>query len=60
MKAFDRDGKPFEVTGTGLTARCFCHEIDHLEGRMFMELAERMLTDEELAQMYGEEEESEA
>lgn len=60
VKAFDRDGKPFEVTGTGLTARCFCHEIDHLEGRMFMELAERMLTDEELAQMYGEEEESEA
>ena len=59
VKAFDRDGKPFEVTGTGLTARCFCHEIDHLEGRMFMELAERMLTDEELAQMYGEEEESE-
>ncbi|MBQ4320848.1 MAG: peptide deformylase [Oscillospiraceae bacterium] len=59
VKAFDRDGNPFEVTGTGLTARCFCHEIDHLEGRMFMELAERMLTDEELAQMYGEEEESE-
>ena len=59
VKAFDRDGNPFEVTGTGLTARCFCHEIDHLEGRMFMELSERMLTDEELAQMYGEEEESE-
>ena len=60
VKAFDRNGNAFEVTGTGLTARCFCHEIDHLEGRMFMELAERMLTDEELAQMYGEEEETEA
>jgi len=57
VKAFDRFGNPFEVTGTGLTARCFCHEIDHLDGHMFMELAERMLTDEELARMYGEEEE---
>ena len=35
--------------GTGLTARCFCHELDHLEGRVFTELCERMLTEEELA-----------
>lgn len=48
VQAQDRFGNPFEVTGTGLTARAFCHEIDHLEGRMFMDVAERMLTDEEL------------
>ncbi len=59
VRAFDRNGNPFEVTGTGLTARCFCHELDHLEGRMFMELAERMLTEEELAQMSGGSDEEE-
>ena len=44
----DRDGKSFEVHGTGLTARAFCHELDHLEGVVFTSRADRMLTDEEL------------
>ena len=44
----DRDGNFFEVEGTGLTARCFCHEIDHLSGILFTDIAERMLTDEEV------------
>ena len=57
VRAMDRSGKEFEVSGTGLTARAFCHELDHLEGRMFTELAERMLTDEELENYSGEEEE---
>ncbi|MCQ2452743.1 MAG: peptide deformylase [Oscillospiraceae bacterium] len=48
VKAQDRFGTWFEVTGTGLTARCYCHEIDHLEGKLFVDLAERMLTPEEL------------
>ena len=38
----------FEVEGDGLTARCCCHEIDHLEGIVFTSKAERMLTEEEL------------
>ena len=29
-----------EMEGEGLLARAFCHEIDHLEGKMYMELAE--------------------
>ena len=41
-------GEWFEVEGDGLTARCFCHEIDHLEGIVFTSKAERMLTEEEL------------
>ena len=58
VRAFDRNGAPFEVSGTGITARAFCHELDHLEGKMFMSLAERMLTDEEVEQMSaGEEDE---
>ena len=60
VRAQDRDGNYFEVEGTGLTARCFCHEIDHLEGIVFTSLAERMLTKEEMEQLTkNTEEESE-
>ncbi len=48
VRAQDRDGKSFEVEGTGLTARCFCHEIDHLDGIIFTSKAERMLSEEEM------------
>ena len=48
VRAQDRNGSFFEVEGTGLTARCFCHEIDHLEGIIFTSKCERMLTEEEL------------
>ena len=48
VRAQDRHGKTFEVEGTGLTARCFCHEIDHLDGHLFTELAEKILSEEEL------------
>ena len=48
VKAQDRNGNPFEVEGTGLTARCFCHEIDHLEEIVFTSKADRMLSEEEM------------
>ena len=32
VRAQDRNGQWFEAEGEGLTARCFCHELDHLEG----------------------------
>lgn len=48
VRAQDRNGEFFEVEGEGLTARCFCHEIDHLEGIVFTSKCERMLTEEEL------------
>lgn len=57
VRAQDRNGEPFEVEGEGLTARAFCHEIDHLNGQVFIDKAERMLTEEELAEMYGGDEE---
>jgi peptide deformylase len=37
VRAVDRDGKPFEVDGTELLARCLQHEIDHLHGRLFID-----------------------
>lgn len=49
VRAQDRNGKWFTVSGTGLTGRCFCHELDHLDGHMFLEKCQRMLTDEELS-----------
>ena len=57
VRAQDRFGKVFEVEGEGLTVRCFCHEIDHLEGQLFTDIAERILSDEELEEMMGESEE---
>jgi len=49
VRAQDRFGEWFEVEGSGLTARCFCHEIDHLDGIVFTSRCERMLTEEELS-----------
>ncbi|MBQ8026421.1 MAG: peptide deformylase [Oscillospiraceae bacterium] len=60
VRAQDRFGKTFEVTGTGLTARCFCHELDHLEGHLFKELADKLLTAEELDELMAREAEGEA
>lgn len=35
VKAQDRNGNEFTMTGSGLLARAFCHEIDHLDGILF-------------------------
>lgn len=42
VKGLDRDGKEFTVTGSGLFARAFQHEIDHLNGVLFTDLAEKV------------------
>ena len=56
VRAQGRDGEWFEVEGEGLTARCFCHEIEHLDGHLFSEHCDRLLTDEELEQYLKEHE----
>ena len=56
VRAVDRYGTPFETDGEELTARAFCHELEHLDGHMFTEHVDYFLTDEEL-QAYLEEEE---
>lgn len=48
VKAQNRKGKWFEITGDELCARAFCHEIDHLHGVVFTKRASRMLTPEEI------------
>ena len=37
LKAQDRNGNTFEITGEGLLARAFCHEIDHLNGILYID-----------------------
>ena len=48
VRAQDRDGNWFEAEGEELIARCFCHELDHLDGIIYTEVMERFLTPEEL------------
>ena len=48
VRAQDRNGNWFEAEGEELIARCFCHELDHLDGILYTEVMERFLTEEEL------------
>ena len=48
VRAQDRDGNWYEAEGEELIARCFCHELDHLDGILYTQQMERFLTDEEL------------
>ena len=54
VEAQDRYGTPFTITRTGLTARCFCHEIEHLDGHLFVEHTDKLYTGEELDEMEKE------
>ena len=47
VRATDRHGNQFEMSGSDLLARAFCHELDHLDGRLYTDRAERMLGEEE-------------
>ena len=49
VRAQDRNGEWFEAEGEELIGRCFCHELDHLDGIVYTEVMERVLTEEELA-----------
>jgi peptide deformylase len=50
VKAYDKDMKPFEIEGTELLARAFCHEIDHLDGHLYVEKVEGELMNTESAE----------
>ena len=53
VRATGVDGKEFTMTGEGLTARAFCHELDHLEGVLFIDNAVHIYTPEEVEKMFG-------
>ena len=43
VRAQDRNGNTFEHNGSGLLARAFCHELDHLDGKLYIDCAIQML-----------------
>ena len=55
VKAQDRRGNWFETGGEAIVARCFCHEIEHLDGHVFTEHVDHVYTTEELDELLGEE-----
>ena len=56
VRAQDRNGAFFEVEDEALTARCFCHEIEHLDGHLFIEHTDHLLSEEELEAYIREQE----
>ena len=51
VRAQDRNGDWYEAEGEELIARCFCHELDHLDGVVYTQVMDRFLSDEELDEM---------
>lgn len=54
VKAYDRNLQPFELEGTELLARAICHELEHLDGHLYVEKVEGELMD--VADVYEDEE----
>lgn len=40
VRALNRNGEEIELRGSGLLARAFCHELDHLDGKLYIDIAE--------------------
>jgi peptide deformylase len=60
VKALNENMEPVTVEGEELLARALCHELDHLDGHLYTEMAEELYTNEELEEMQAEEDEDEA
>lgn len=54
VRATNRYGEEFTAEGEGLVARCFCHELDHLDGHLFTDRAVHILTPEEMREQFGD------
>ena len=54
-KAYDENLEPYEIEGEGLLARAICHELDHLDGHMYVEKVEGELHDVQYADPEDEE-----
>ena len=56
VRAMNRYGEMFEIEGEGLNARCFCHELDHLDGHLVTDRAVHILTPDEVKEMMSDSE----
>ena len=59
VKAQDRDGNSITYNLEEMAARAACHEVDHLDGTLFVDLTDQLYTEEELDEMLSEEKEEE-
>ena len=59
VQAKDRHGKDVEYVREGITARCFCHEIEHLDGHMYYEKCDRLYTEDEVDKILDAQEKGE-
>lgn len=57
IEAQDRNGDWYEYEGEALIARCFCHEMEHLDGHLYTEKAYHMLTQEEYEELMNRDQE---
>ena len=44
VRALNRHGETFDITGSELLARAFCHELDHLDGKLYIDIAKNIET----------------
>ena len=51
LKALDRDGQPYEIEADGLLAHCIQHEVDHLEGVLFVDYLSPLKRDRVMKKM---------
>ena len=51
VRAKDRNGETFDLTGKGLLAKCICHELDHLDGKLYTDIMIRQLTQKEVEKL---------
>ena len=42
VRALNRNGETFDITGSELLARAFCHELDHLDGKLYIDIAKNV------------------
>lgn len=56
VKAQDRYGQWFEATGEEIVARCFCHELEHLDGHVFSEHVDKLYSNDELEELLAQDE----
>lgn len=59
VRAYNRHGEQFEVELEDIAARAACHETEHLDGKLFIDRADKVYTEEELDELFAEMEESE-
>ena len=58
VRAFDRNGDEYEIEGEELMARALCHELDHLDGKLYTDLCDELYDVQPPAEEGEEEEET--